>query len=101
MSRISRRECFIPGVKNEDLNVIVHEIQNFLKEEKIPEGYAINVYKDAVACCGLFPLGVAIEIEGLEEKPIRDMDLKIYAKIIEICERRGIECHECKPLSII
>ncbi|MBS7620748.1 hypothetical protein KEJ32_01275 [Candidatus Bathyarchaeota archaeon] len=89
------------GVKNEDLNKIVDEIRTFLKKEKIPEEYVINIYKDYVACCGYFPTGVVIEIEGPEEQPIKDLDLKIYAKIIEICERENIEYHECKPLSII
>lgn len=46
-------------------------------------------------------MGVAIEIEGPNKQPIEDLDLKIYAKIIEICERENIEYHECKPLSVI
>jgi len=80
---------------------MVEEIKAFLKKEKIPEEYVINVYKDYVACCGFLPMGVVIEIEGPEKQPIEDLDLKIYAKIIEICEREDIEYHECKPLSVI
>jgi hypothetical protein len=101
MTLISRRECHIIGVKNEDLNKIVEEIKAFLKKEKIPEEYVINVYKDYVACCGFLPMGVVIEIEGPEKQPIENLDLKIYAKIIEICERENIEYHECKPLSVV
>jgi hypothetical protein len=98
MAIISQRECHLINVKNEDLNRFVEEIKTFLESGKIPENYAINVYKDAVACCGYFPLGVAVEIQGPKKQPIADLDMKIYSKIIEICEREGIEYHECTPL---
>jgi len=98
MTQISHRGCHLVGVKNEDLNRFVEEIKTFLEKERIPEDYVVNVYKDAVVCCGYFPIGVAIEIEGPKKQPIEDLDLMIYSKIIEICEREGIEYHECKPL---
>lgn len=101
MALISHRECHLLGVKNEDLNRFVEEIKTFLEEEQIPGGYIINVYKDAVVCCGFFPIGVAVEIQGPKKQPIEDLDLKIYAKIIEICEREDIEYHECKPLEVL
>ncbi len=100
MALISQRECHLIGVKNEDLNRFVEEIKTFLEKEKIPEDYAINVYKDSVACCGYFPIGVSVEIEGPQEQPIEDLDFMIYSKIIEICEREDIEYHECEPLEI-
>ncbi len=34
-------------------------------EEEIPDNVAI-VYKDAVACCRYFPIGIVVEIEGLK-----------------------------------
>ncbi|MFQ6065438.1 MAG: hypothetical protein ACE5L6_08185 [Candidatus Bathyarchaeia archaeon] len=101
MTMISHRECHLVEVKNEDLNRFVEEIKAFLEREKIPQDYTVNVYKDAVACCGYFPIGVFVEIQGPEKQPIEDLDLKIYAKIIEICEREGIEYHECKPLEVL
>jgi hypothetical protein len=101
MTLISHRECHLVGVKNEDLNRYVEEIKTYLEKGKIPEDYVINVYKDAVACCGYFPIGVFVEIQGPKKQPIKDLDLKIYAKIIEICEREGIEHHEVKPLEIL
>jgi len=101
MALISHRECHLIGVKSEDLNRFVEEIKIFLKEKKIPEDYVINVYKDAVACCGYYPIGVAVEIQGPKRQPIDDLDLQIYSKIIEICEREGIEYHECKPLEVL
>ncbi len=101
MPLTSHRECHLIGVKNEDLNRFVEEVKTYLEEGKIPEDYVINVYKDAVACCGYFPIGVTVEIQGPEKQSIEDLDLKMYSKIIEICEREGIEHHECEPLEII
>lgn len=100
MSRVSRRECLITGLKSEDIDLMVDDLRAFLKEERLPEGYIINVYKDFVACCGVLPLGIVVEIEGPSECIIEDLDRRLYAKIIEICEQRGIEQHKCEPMKI-
>ena len=98
---ISHRACHLVGVNDEDLNRFVEEIKSFLAEEKIPETYTVNVYKDQVTCCGYLPIGVAVEIQGPKNQIIKNFDKKIYAKIIEICEREGIESHECNPLDVL
>ncbi|MCS7096169.1 MAG: hypothetical protein N3F10_05185 [Candidatus Bathyarchaeota archaeon] len=101
MSRISRRECLIMGLKSEEIDLVVDDLKAFLKEERLPEGYVVSVRKDFVACCGIFPLGIIVEIEGLDGGVIEDLDQRLYAKIIEICERRGIEHHKCEPIQIV
>ena len=103
MDLISRRECHLIESKDEDLNRFVEEIKSFLVEQakRIPDDYAVNVYKNAVACCGYFPIGITVEIKGPKNEPIKELDLMIYSKIIEICEREGVEHHECGPLEII
>lgn len=101
MSWIGRRECFITGLKSEEIDLVVNDLKAFLKEKKLPEGYAVSVYKDYVACCGTFPLGIAVEIEGPEDHVIEDLDQMLYAKIIEICEQRRIEHHRCEPIKIV
>lgn len=101
MSQVSRRECLITGLKSEEIDLVVNDLKAFLKEERLPEGYAASVYKDSVSCCGIFPLGIAIEIEGPEKHEIENLDKRLYAKILEICERRGIEHHKCEPVKII
>ncbi len=95
MAVISRREIQLMGSRNEDINRFVDEIKTFLEEKKIPNGYTINVYKVRV------PSGAAVEIEGPEDQSIEDLDLMIYSKIIEICERRNIEYHKCEPLEVL
>ena len=72
------------------LNWFVNKIISFLEKEKIPKGYAVNIFKDWAGCCGYLPLGVAIEIEGPNSHAIKDLDLKIYSKIIEIYEKEKI-----------
>ncbi len=101
MPLISHRECHLVTLKNEELNKFVEEIDNFLKEKGIPEDYTIKVFKDAVGCCGYMPIGVTVEIDGPENQPIKNLDMMIYSKIIEICERENIEYHECKPMEVI
>lgn len=52
-------------VNNEDINKFVEEMKKAVVEEEIPDNVAI-VYKDAVACCRYFPIGIVVEIEGLK-----------------------------------
>ncbi|MEM3698186.1 MAG: hypothetical protein QXQ94_11975 [Candidatus Bathyarchaeia archaeon] len=101
MSRVSRRECLITGLKSEEIELVIDDLKAFLSEERLPEGYIVNVYKDFVSCCGVLPLGIVVEIEGDDERIIEDLDRRLYAKIIEICERRGIDSHKCEPMKIV
>ncbi len=100
MSLISHRACYI-GARNEDLDKIVQELKTFLAEAGIPETYSVNVYKDQVTCCGHFPFGIAIEIQGPKEQPIKSLDEKIVGKIKEICGREHVKDHECTPIEIL
>lgn len=99
--RISRRELLITGLNSEQIDVLIDGLKNFLKEETLPDGYIVNVHREDVACCGVFPLGVTIEIEGVDEHVIEHLDRKLCAKIIEICEQRGIEHHKCEPIRMV
>ncbi|MEM4474392.1 MAG: hypothetical protein QXY75_05400 [Candidatus Bathyarchaeia archaeon] len=101
MLRVSRRECLITGLKSEEIELVVDDLKAFLVEERLPEGYIVNVYKDFVSCCGVLPLGIVVEIEGEDERIIEDLDRRLYAKIIEIFERRGIDSHKCEPMKIV
>lgn len=101
MFMISHRACHMVGVKDEDLDRFVNEIRSFLVEAKIPETYTVNVYKDQVTCCGHMPIGVAVEIEGPKEQPIKNLDEKILGKINKICGREHIKYHECSPIEIL
>lgn len=98
---IGRREFYLLDLKYDELDEFVEEVKSFIANENIPKDYTVDVYKDQVACCGILPIGIAIEIEGPEEKPIKDLDIMMYSKIIEICERKGTEYHEYKLLEVL
>ncbi len=101
MSLISHRTCHLLGLKDEDLDRIVEELKTFLAEAKIPQTCTVNVYKDQVTCCGHIPIGVAIEVEGPKEQPIKNLHEIIYGKIKEICGRDQIKHHECSTVETL
>jgi hypothetical protein len=88
-------------VTDEKLDSIVDELKTFLTEAKIPGTYKVNIYKDQVNCCGHFPLGVAVEIQGPKVQSMKNVDETILCKIMEICGRENIKYHECSPMEII
>ena len=101
MSRVGRRECYVLDLKGGELDLFVKEIKSFIAKENFPDGYTVDVYKDQAVCCGVFPLGIAVEIEGLKEQTIKALDVKLYSKIMEVCEREGFENHQCEPLKVL
>jgi hypothetical protein len=101
MSIISHREYILLGIENEDLSRFIDEIKTFLDEGclrcALSQGYVINISKDNVTCCGHFPVGITVEIEGPKKEPIDNWDSKIQAKISEICTREGIKHDDFTP----
>ncbi len=98
---IGHREFMLIDQTYEGIGKFVNEIGSYAKKMKIPEDFKVDVYKDQVVCCGIFPLGVIIDISGPGDHVIKDLDKMVYSKVIEICERDCIELHEAKPLEII
>jgi hypothetical protein len=97
---IARRE-FQLDLTFKELDEFVHEIQSSLKDDRFPENYTVNILKDQIACCGVYPMGLAFEIEGPDKQGIENVDIQLYSKFIENCERKHIEYHESQPLDIL
>jgi len=76
-------------------------VKSTTTEMGIPPGYDINVYKNVYACCGVAGLGIIIEVTGPEEKKIKAIDLKAASKIIEICEKEGLEHHTLESMEVV
>ncbi len=95
-----RREFHL-DMKYEELDEFFKEVKSSIANENIPKDYTVSVHKDQVVCCGIFPIGVAIEIEGLEDKLLKELDIMTYSKIIEFCEKRDVEYHEAQPLDVL
>ncbi len=100
MSTIGKREYHFIRVSYQDVEALIREIKSALSGMNIPEGYSVNVYRDVITCCGSSPNNVIVEISGPEEAKIKDYDQRIVSKIIEVCERRGIEHHMLEPFTL-
>ncbi len=101
MELISYRSCYMLGVDDKALDSFIDEIKSFLHAVNVPEDYRVNVYKDEVTCCGHYPIGVAIEIEGPKGQQIKAIDEKVLEKVHEICGREHIVQHECSPAELL
>jgi hypothetical protein len=98
---VSRREFHLGDFNYDQITDFVNKLRDYLSTMQIPSRYSINIEKDIVACCGIFPLGAIIDIEGDNELIIRDLDFQLYAKMIELCEHDDINIHETQPLEIL
>jgi len=101
MSKVSCRECYFIKIKGPQLDEVIEKVKKSVKELGIPPQYDVNIYKNVYACCGVSGTGLIIEITGPEEKKIRALDLKAVSKIMEICEKEGVELHTFEPLGIM
>jgi hypothetical protein len=98
---IGRREFSLLDSGPDEIDGFAGEVKAFVDGRDLPQDYKVDVYKDQVACCGIFTIGVAIEYEGPDEAIIKDLDTMLYSKVIEICERQAIEFHESTTLEIL
>jgi hypothetical protein len=97
---IGRREFHTMDLTYDELDDLFKEVKSFTSKKEVLEVSKIDVYKDQIACCGIFPLGIIVEIECHNEKTIHALDLMMYSKIIEICERENID-YQSQPLRIL
>jgi hypothetical protein len=100
MSKVSLRECYFIKATGANIDYLIEKVKSAIKEASIPPKYHINIYKNVYACCGVSGSGIIVEIRGPEEEKIRKIDLKAVSKILEICEKEGIEHHSFEPLEI-
>lgn len=98
---IGRREFSLLDLTYDQLDSFVKEVNSFSANAALLEDYKITVNKDQVVCCGIMPIGISIDIEGPLKSGIKDLDVMMYAKILEICERDNISFHDSMPLNII
>jgi hypothetical protein len=77
------------------LERLIDMVKSYLGELRLPRGYSVDVYP------GMIPLSsIVVEITGSREDEIKALHLRITSKILEICERNGIESHGFEPLKI-
>jgi len=100
MTKVSCRECYFIKATGANIDYVIRRVKSAIEEVGVPPKYHINVYKNVYACCGVSGSGIIVEITGPEEEKIRSLDLKAVSKILEICEKEGIEHHAFEPLDI-
>ncbi|MEM2092933.1 MAG: hypothetical protein QW056_06730 [Candidatus Bathyarchaeia archaeon] len=98
---LKRRDFPLIGLKNGDVDQLVEEIKACLMNERIPEGCHVKVYKYSVSCCAFIPLGISIEIEGCNEQVIRDLDIIINTKVMEVFEKKGLKFYYPENANIV
>ena len=100
MNKVSCRECYFIKATSADIDNLIDRVKAAVEKEGIPPNYNINLYKNVYACCGVSGTGLILEITGPAEEKIKSLDLKAVSKILEICEKEGIEHHTFEPLDI-
>jgi hypothetical protein len=100
MSKVSCREVYFIKASGPNVDYLINKVKAAVEEVGLPPKYDINVYKNVYACCGLSGTGLILEVTGPSEKKIKSIDLKAVAKILELCEKEGIESHHFEPLEI-
>lgn len=94
IAKIGRRECYLFKVGNYSIESLINIVKSVLDKMSLPGEYGVNIYP------GKYGVNVVIEITGPEEEKIKNIDLRVTSKILEICEKRDINCHIFERLEI-
>jgi len=95
MPKTGVSECYFVNLNHRGVERLIEMVKSYLKETSLPPGYDINIYPSMI------PLSsIVLEIMGPDEEEIKALHLRLTSKILEICERRGIESHGFEPLKI-
>lgn len=98
MTRIGFREFHFIKVSN--IADLMTELKASVEQWKIPKEYGLRIYKGVYSCCGISDANISVEIIGPDEKEIKDIDMKIMSKLIELCQKKGLEYQVCDNIEI-
>jgi len=92
MPSIGCREVhFISATKPSQVDFLIDKVKEAVKGMKLPPEYDVRIYKNVYTCCGVGGLGLIIEVVGPEEWKIKEIDLRAVSKILEFCEKEGLD----------
>jgi hypothetical protein len=92
MSKLGCREVyFIKATQPRQIDFLIDKVKETVREMKLPPEYDIRIYKNVYSCCGVGGLGIIIEVAGPQEETIKSIDLRAMSKIMELCEKEGLE----------
>jgi hypothetical protein len=98
MPKIGFRECHFIKVSN--IDALIEELKTSAGELNIPKEYDLRIYKSIYGCCGVSNSNIIVEIIGPDEKEIKNIDLKVMCKLMDICQSKGLEYHACDQMEI-
>ena len=91
MSKLGRRELFFFHITDRNIESIIDVIKSTMTSYKC----TLDVYS------GKYGVNLIVEVSGLDEERIRQIDFELSAKVLEICEKRNIGVHLIQPIEII
>jgi len=95
MRKTGVSECYFVDLNHRGIERLIDMVKSYLKETSLPRGYDVNIYP------GIIPLtSIVLEITGPNEEGIKALHLRLTSKVLEICEKSGIESHGFEPLKI-
>jgi len=95
MPKTGTCECYFMGASHQRVESLIGLVKADLGKLRLPSGYSVNIYQ------GMIPLGsMVVEITGEDEEEIKAIHLRVTSKILEVCEKNGIEAHGFEPLQI-
>jgi hypothetical protein len=98
LPKIGFRECHF--IKVDNIDTLINELKSSAEQFSIPKEYDVRIYKSVYGCCGVSNSNLIVEIIGPDEKEIKNIDLKVMSKLIEICQKKGLEYHACEPMEV-
>lgn len=92
MAKLGCREIyFVKALNTSQIDFLIDRIKEVVGEMSIPSDYDVRVYKNVFTCCGIGGLGVVVEFVGPEEEGIKAIDMRAMSRIIEFCEKEGMD----------
>ncbi len=92
MPKIGGREVyFVNAMNTQQIDFLIEKVREVVKEMKLPVDYDVRIYKNVLSCCGIGGLSIIIEIVGPDEDGIKAIDMRAMSRILEFCEKEGLE----------
>jgi len=90
--KIGCREIHFTKASNpSQIDFLIDKIKEAMGKIEIPTDYDVRIYRNVLACCGIGGFSLIVEVAGPDEQKIKAIDLRAMSRIIEFCEKEGIE----------
>ena len=86
-----REVYFVKAMQTHQVDFLIDKVKEAVEGMKLPPEYDVRIYKNVYTCCGVGGLGLIIEVVGPEEEKIKEIDLRAVSKVLEFCEKEGLD----------